>query len=123
MRRGVIVVHRPQLCTTVARHVAKPLPATCCQRRAARTGNGTRDALLIAAFGCRTNCLRDPQKTGRIRRPSTTNSEGANVARERNVAKPSSLSLHTHCAVAAVVRLEVVPQHRASLLLVVLRTS
>lgn len=98
-------------------------PATCCQRRAARTGNGTRDALLNAAFGCRTNCLRDPQNAGRIRRPSTTNSEGANVARERNVAKPSSLSLHTHCAVAAVVRHEVVPRHRVSLLLVVLRTS
>lgn len=86
------------------------LLATCCQRRAARTGNGTHDALLNATLGCRTNCLRDPKNTSRIRRPSTTTTRArTNVARERNVAKPSlpsSLSLHTHCAVAAGVRLQ-----------------
>lgn len=70
-------------------------PATCCQRRAARTGNGTRDALLNAAFGCRTNCLRDPQKTGRIRRPSTTTARGQ-MLRESAMLLSHRRSLCTH---------------------------
>lgn len=72
-------------------------PATCCQRRAARTGNGTRDALLNAVFGCRTNCLRDPQNTTWIRRPSTTTARGQ-MLRESAMLLSHRRSLCTHTA-------------------------
>lgn len=99
------------------------LLATCSQRRAARTGNGTHDALLNATLGCRTNCLRDPQNTSRIRRPSTTTTRARQCC-ERAQCCQAIVALFAHTLRRRRSRSSsVVPHHRASLLLVVLGTN